>query len=97
MTTTTRLPENEGAGWIPTPVLVDMLTGAIACNVDGAIAVAQERLLKCGLKQRPAAQLRAALKVAGVARVRMNPQNRVGRDSAYGKRHARKVLAAAGV
>lgn len=95
-TTITRLAGNTQDGWIAHPNLVDMLTGKVASNLEVAIATAEQRLKVCTLKQRPAAQLHAALKVAGVARVTMAPGNRIGRDSAYGKRHARRVLAAAG-
>ena len=95
----TRLPQNvSGPAWVSTPELVGTLTAEdpiAGLTLEDAIAVAQERLKVITLKQRPAAKLRAALKVAGVARVTMNAHNRTWRDSANGKRIAKPILAGA--
>lgn len=98
MNTITRMPENiSGAAWVSTPDLVAVLTGnSDALELDDAIAIGNERIAHVPMKQKPAASLRAALKVAGVARVTPNAQNRAWRDSAGGKRIQARVFAQAG-
>ena len=96
--TITRLPENvSGPAWISTPDLVAVLVGeSNALPLEEAITIGDERIEVIKLKQKPAAELRAALKVAGVARVTPNAQNRAWRDSDRGKALQAKVFARAG-
>lgn len=92
-------PLNTSEGWVTNPDLIAILTGESSRKdvaIDDAIEAAQERLTSATLRQKSAAGLRAALKVAGVARVTMNAHNRAWRDSDGGKAIQRRVFASAG-